>query len=593
MHPLCVAQLPLPLSARPLRPLRLVMATPTEFVSSPHVDLLAHYQRVHSGSPTETEHALRFDEAEARTLLVSTSPAIEPQAGESDDPAVLLPLPREWSRVRREQLKLPSEQRTLPALRVDTSDPRLLRRGLWLACATMYFPSVLKAEDALIRSSGEQLPEVSFSSLADLATQSAAAVVAAPSVLERISELRVPKSFEVSVVSGGITNQLYRCSLSSHSHAPVLVRIYGPRTELVIDRSKENEVVDVLSVRQQGPRIFGRFENGRLESWLSGHSLTPAEMREPGMARMIAATLAKLHCQSMPFPRSPVIASVLRKWSQIASEVRFPDNAAKQAILDRLNLPEVVRAVDEFLARVESSYYGSRSALVFAHNDLLSGNIMFDAGSASPAATAAAVSSSATSSSPSSSAASPSSAASASAATVSSSPPRVFLVDFEYANFNPRAFDLANHFAECCGFECEWEHFPKRTQMCNFMESYLHAVQRVQAEQAEQQAVVANSELGATVAASAAAALASSSSSSLPMSRACMELYAEVQCWLLAPHLFWTLWAVVQGRHSPIDFEYLPYSLLRFQAFKDMKPRWEQWVEATPDTIEKIMENEP
>ena len=560
------------------------MATSTEFVSSPHVDLLAHYQRVHSGAPTahETEHAMRFDEAAAQTPLVSTSPDIGPQDGESSDPAVLLPLPREWSRVRREQLQLPSEKRALPSLRVDTNDPRLLRRGLWLACAVMYLPSVLQAEEALSRASDEPLPELSFSSLAGLAASSAAATVAAPTVLERISELRVPHSFEVSVVSGGITNQLYRCSLATHPHAPVLVRIYGPRTELVIDRSKENEVVDVLSVRQQGPRIFGRFGNGRLESWLSGHSLTPAEMREPGMARMIAATLARLHCQSMPFPRSPVIASVLRKWSQIAAEVSFPDNASKQAILDQLNLPEVVRAVEEFLSRVERSYYGSRSALVFAHNDLLSGNVMYDAGVAASAATAAA-SSSAAASSPS--------ASSAPSASAAAAVPRVFLVDFEYANFNPRAFDLANHFAECCGFECEWEHFPKRGQMQNFMESYINAVKNVQEEQ---QASDAHSSEGTTVAASAAAVISpSSSSSSSSLSCACSELYAEVQAWLLAPHLFWTLWAVVQGRHSPIDFEYLPYSLLRFQAFKDMKPKWERWVEATPETLEKLMESEP
>jgi ethanolamine kinase len=43
---------------------------------------------------------------------------------------------------------------------------------------------------------------------------------------------------------------------------------------------------------------------------------------------------------------------------------------------------------------------------------------------------------------------------------------RVRLIDFEYGAYNPRAFDIANHFCEMCGFESDWSKFPTRKQQC-------------------------------------------------------------------------------------------------------------------------------
>ena len=34
---------------------------------------------------------------------------------------------------------------------------------------------------------------------------------------------------------------------------------------------------------------------------------------------------------------------------------------------------------------------------------------------------------------------------------------QVRLIDYEYGGYNYRAFDLANHFCEHCGFDCDYE----------------------------------------------------------------------------------------------------------------------------------------
>jgi thiamine kinase-like enzyme len=320
-----------------------------------------------------------------------------------------IPLPPGWSALREALHSLVPETRTVPSLRVDTTDTRALRRGLYAACACMYLPQVVgwTPPDAAVASSK---PEVTHTAQDEGNGADPGAINATlSSALEPIMSLRVPSTFEVSVVTGGITNQLYRCSLSTHPGSPVLVRIYGPRTELVIDRSKENEVVDVLSATGQGPRIYGRFENGRMESWLSGSSITPAQMRAPHLSGLIAGALARLHVQDMPFPREPVISSVLHKWNKLASEVSFPDQPKKQKMLEELNFKQVIQATEEYLAALSASSFGSlnEDRLVFAHCDLLSGNIMHDSQDGHDS---------------------------------------VALVDFEYSNFNPRGFDFANHF---------------------------------------------------------------------------------------------------------------------------------------------------
>jgi hypothetical protein len=52
--------------------------------------------------------------------------------------------------------------------------------------------------------------------------------------------------------------QLYLCELAGVGN--VLVRVFGLKTEEVIDRDRENIVVNYLSGQRFGPRIFGRGE---------------------------------------------------------------------------------------------------------------------------------------------------------------------------------------------------------------------------------------------------------------------------------------------------------------------------------------------
>lgn len=49
------------------------------------------------------------------------------------------------------------------------------------------------------------------------------------------------------------------------------------------------------------------------------------------------------------------------------------------------------------------------------------------------------------------------------------------------------------------------------------------------------------------------------------------RLVAEVNFFSLLSHLYWAIWALVQARYSPIDFDYLGYYHLRMGEFRRRK----------------------
>ena len=51
----------------------------------------------------------------------------------------------------------------------------------------------------------------------------------------------------------------------------------------------------------------------------------------------------------------------------------------------------------------------------------------------------------------------------------------VQFIDYEYANPSPAAFDLANHFAEFAGFDCDYDMVPTRSVRRGFLSQYVQS----------------------------------------------------------------------------------------------------------------------
>ena len=136
--------------------------------------------------------------------------------------------------------------------------------------------------------------------------------------------------------------------------------------------------------------------------------------------------------------------------------------------------------------------------LVFGHTDLLSGNVIIQPRSA---------------------------------AEKDSNIETVAFIDYEYAVPSPAAFDIANHFAEWGGFDCDYNNIPIRPVRCAFIEEYIKSY-RLHTHLKGGEELVS-------------------------------QIFAEVDAFRGVTGLYWGIWALIQATISQIDFDYASYAEIR------------------------------
>lgn len=83
----------------------------------------------------------------------------------------------------------------------------------------------------------------------------------------------------------GITNKLIGCYVGGAMEDVVLVRIYGNKTELFVDRDNEVKSFRVLQAHRCAPRLYCTFNNGLCYEFLEGTALEPEHIRNPAIFR--------------------------------------------------------------------------------------------------------------------------------------------------------------------------------------------------------------------------------------------------------------------------------------------------------------------
>ncbi|KAJ3349135.1 hypothetical protein HDU83_000756 [Entophlyctis luteolus] len=111
---------------------------------------------------------------------------------------------------------------------------------------------------------------------------------------------------------------------------------------------------------------------------------------------------------------------------------------------------------------------------------------------------------------------------------------KVDFIDYEYGSYNFRGFDIGNHFCEHAGFDCDWDLYPSKSFQYKWLRDYL--------SEYFQDASVVTAEM-------------------------VDKLYAEVNKYALASHLYWGIWALVQAEISDLDFDYAGYSKMRIDEY--------------------------
>ncbi|KXT12587.1 hypothetical protein AC579_2106 [Pseudocercospora musae] len=272
--------------------------------------------------------------------------------------------------------------------------------------------------------------------------------------------MEMSAGIEVQRLSGALTNAVYVVSppcdleLASKDEAgnvvknrkpppKLLLRIYGPQVEHLIDREAELAILRRLARKRIGPRLLGCFANGRFEEFFHAKPLTPEELRCPDTSRQIAKRMRELHdgVELLETERDdgPFVFRNWDKWlDRVEQIVTWMDEQLTQlgpgskptgsktwlrrGYICGVPWPEFRAVVEKYRDWLKCQYGGAkqiRDKLVFAHNDTQYGNIlrMVPTGE-SPLLLPA------------------------------NTHKQLVVIDFEYASANTRGLEFANHFTE-------------------------------------------------------------------------------------------------------------------------------------------------
>lgn len=335
----------------------------------------------------------------------------------------------------------------------------------------------------------------------------------------------------------------------------VLLRAYGSGTAILIDREREVANHELLMRNGLAPELLARFENGMLYRYVPGTPCTAQDLCRPVILKAVAGMLAEWHARvpcltgSSPTSRSrngnangetngngvsngnakgsgtgrrarhdslahldpetqdaiehaapgkpyPNLWTTMQKWI-LALPTNTDKERSRQALLQK--------EMKEIVAKLSSRPGLGDNGLVFAHCDLLCANVIMSRTDDHPSTT-------------------------------------VSFIDYEYATPSPAAFDLANHFAEWAGYDCDYSAVPTVSQRRAFIHEYVRVYANLNPSGLEHDLQTEED-----------------------------RLMAEVDVFRGVPGFYWGIWASIQAMISDIDFDYATYSESRlgeYWAFK-------------------------
>lgn len=116
------------------------------------------------------------------------------------------------------------------------------------------------------------------------------------------------------------------------------------------------------------------------------------------------------------------------------------------------------------------------------------------------------------------------------------------------------------------GFDSNFaESYPALDTQAAFLTSYVRAVATQAPDTTMAKAGSADGTTGATENSGGHSSATAPSSDEEAFVEA---LRTEVNRWTLPSHLWWSAWAVVQARYSPIDFDFVDYARLRLAGYR-------------------------
>ncbi|XP_046432545.1 ethanolamine kinase 1 [Neodiprion pinetum] len=238
--------------------------------------------------------------------------------------------------------------------------------------------------------------------------------------------------YQFKLFTNGISNKLVGVWCKDRYDEMVLIRVYGYKTDLFIDRTAETRNIRLMHAAGYTHCLYATFNNGLAYEFLPGDTLTVDSVRSPPIYKLVAKRLAEMHKLN---PTHPEISTEPFIWDKIEKFMRIMpksfSNKEKQAKFRRIIQPYTELEKQYQLLKNELSKLDN--VVVFAHNDLLLGNVLHNAKENT-----------------------------------------VTFIDYEYSAYNYQAYDIANHFAEFVGLDVpDYSLYPDETLQRDWLRLYL------------------------------------------------------------------------------------------------------------------------
>ncbi|KAK0103009.1 hypothetical protein ONS95_000807 [Cadophora gregata] len=326
------------------------------------------------------------------------------------------------------------------------------------------------------------------------------------SLLATIKTITPPwKYFAFQRLTGGVNNTLFKLTKKesdmdvNETGEALLIRLYGGSSGTLVDREWELDCHTILFEHGLAPRIICRFNNGYAYGFVPGKVCSPSDLALEPVWRGVARRMAEWHATlPLDYPPRQNMWVVLSKWLSA-----LPNSTEEEKeLLRRLGIEGGLMQ-----SMFCKTYVEGMPELVFTHCDLLAGNIIIR----------------------------PRDSQGGSSEDVE----KVDFIDFEYAMAAPAAFDIASHFSEWAGYECDYTLLPSQSLRRRFLTEYTSTYNSLR-----------NPENGM-----------------IDLDEMC----AEVDKFRGVPGYVWGVAALVQAQVSSTDFDFKSYADLRIQEYLDYK----------------------
>lgn len=365
----------------------------------------------------------------------------------------------------------------------------------------------------------------------------------------------------------------------------VLLRIYGQtHGEHALETMiTESVVFALLSERNLGPKLHGLFPGGRIEQYIPARPLRTLELSDFKTSMKIAEKMGAIHSLNIPVSKEPEwLWNTMQRWlkslDSILTNIR-PEDKEKPEVKEILSI-DFAKEGEWLRNLVDSGDF----PVVFCHNDLQEGNILYREQTArSRRESVKSLSSLTETDSEASTSLISDRNANASSGLIGNqsrkrsipsddtynadldnssdsvisndsedNEPELIIIDFEYCAYNYRGFDLANHFIEWTldytnpqfpFFFHNKEQYPTKEQRQDFISAYLRK---------DNEDIV----------------------NYAPSCEEIESVEEEVRIFSMASHLFWSLWSVVNA-YQNIEFGYWEYAVARIREYQLVKKSYE------------------